>query len=333
MAKYLRPRRGSYANAAAQNISLKKGELFFEFPNGNIGKEPARLIIGDGASSYGDLEVHGSGSSTNSFQPALIHPAIYHVDFNNSNPATASWTFNSGTTAINNIQPRSTNSGTSSLLPKIIGNIKQALVNHADSLTKLNNDLYCHHISGEIDLNDYTETGTYMVDTYATTYTHGPEYTSSDGVYSTLRVIKNDRKINGNLALTQIMIFNSKIFTRQARWVSTGLSDLELSWENWVTFYKRNVRGDGDSTTCYFGTRVITVTAKSWAKVFTDQEIRNIFGISGAYFVHVTNGDYNAQGKYLTGCVHQDTAWYVRTSDNSNFTAGNLRINYLIAIF
>ena len=52
MAKYLKPRRGSKANAYDQNIGLQKGELFMEFPNGYIGKEPGRLVIGDGASSY-----------------------------------------------------------------------------------------------------------------------------------------------------------------------------------------------------------------------------------------------------------------------------------------
>jgi len=249
MAKYLRPRRGSYANAAAQNILLKKGELFFEFPNSNIGKEPARLIIGDGASSYGDLEVHGSGSSTNSFQPALIHPAIYHVDFNNSNPATENWTFNSGTTAINNIQPRSTNSSTSSLLPKIIGNIKQALVNHADSLTKLNNDLsyaeYYQDNATTIDLNDLkTQNKTYMFGPTAICTNSPYSEGATTGNSYTLQVIKNEDSIpipgiiSGiTVVCTQIAYTagsNNTIYTRHYIGYRRSQTLTDYTWDRWI---------------------------------------------------------------------------------------------------
>lgn len=143
MAKYLKPRRGSTSSAVAQKMILKKGEIFFEFPNGHTGKEPAKLMIGDGISGYDMQSVNPddtSGASIDSWQPGLIHPVLYSPEFTDSNPSTSSWTFNSGTYAINKIKPYSKDSHMGNL-PKIIGNIKEALVNHADSLNKLNEDI------------------------------------------------------------------------------------------------------------------------------------------------------------------------------------------------
>jgi hypothetical protein len=139
MSKYLKPCRGSYNSAVEQSLILKKGELFFEFPHGSTGKEPAKIMIGDGVSGYGTSGVNPndtSGASTNSFAPALIHPVLYSPEFTDSNYATASWNINSGTAAISNIKPYSKDSHMGNL-PKIIGNIKQALCNHADSIMKL----------------------------------------------------------------------------------------------------------------------------------------------------------------------------------------------------
>lgn len=139
MAKYLKPCRGSYNSAVEQSMILKKGELFFEFPHGSTGKEPAKIMIGDGVSGYGMSGVNPndtSGASTNSFAPALIHPVLYSPEFTDSNYATASWNINSGTASISNIKPYSKDSHMGNL-PKIIGNIKQALCNHADSIMKL----------------------------------------------------------------------------------------------------------------------------------------------------------------------------------------------------
>lgn len=139
MSKYLKPCRGSYNSAVEQSLILKKGELFFEFPHGSTGKEPAKIMIGDGVSGYGMSGVNPndtSGASTNSFAPALIHPVLYSPEFTDSNYATASWNINSGTAAISNIKPYSKDSHMGNL-PKIIGNIKQALCNHADSIMKL----------------------------------------------------------------------------------------------------------------------------------------------------------------------------------------------------
>lgn len=139
MSKYLKPCRGSYNSAVEQSLILKKGELFFEFPHGSTGKEPAKIMIGDGVSGYGMSGVNPndtSGASTNSFAPALIHPVLYSPEFTDSNYATASWNINSGTAAISNIKPYSKDSHMGNL-PKIIGNVKQALCNHADSIMKL----------------------------------------------------------------------------------------------------------------------------------------------------------------------------------------------------
>jgi len=136
MAKYLRPRRGSKANAVAQKIALKKGEMFLEFPNSEIGKGPGRLIIGDGATSYQNMNY--ATTATNVFRPFITDPEIYIPRFTNTNASTSDYTIDSGTEAINNIGNGSNSSTTT--LPFIIGCIKEALCKHADSINRIDKD-------------------------------------------------------------------------------------------------------------------------------------------------------------------------------------------------
>ena len=55
MASYLRPRRGKKATAEAQNIILKRGEIFFEVPTTGVGTGAGKLKMGDGTSTYSNL--------------------------------------------------------------------------------------------------------------------------------------------------------------------------------------------------------------------------------------------------------------------------------------
>ena len=241
MAKYLRPRRGTLANADSQNLLLKKGELFFEYPVGSVGMAPAKLMIGNGITQYtssNPVTTDTSGSSTNSFAPALVHPVLYRPKFTDSNCATSDWTFNAGTEAISNIKPWVNTSNQGSLLPNIIGNIKQALCNHADSLTKLNNDFIDSnnpaYLTGEVDLNDYTESGIYIITSVAG-LTHEPDYTTTEGQRAILKVIKSKTIHDDQIGVTQIMIFKSEIFTRQGLWVLDHSTHV-ISWGDWITY-------------------------------------------------------------------------------------------------
>ena len=133
MSKYLRPRRGLANYASSQNIVLKSGEIFLEFPEGeSIGKTPGRIVIGDGASSYSSLEYASTSSSD--FQPFITDPSLYNPIFNNSTYATSGWTVNSATSSIDDIGD---GTGDESL-PNIIGSVKEALCIHEDSIHALN---------------------------------------------------------------------------------------------------------------------------------------------------------------------------------------------------
>ena len=58
MASYLRPRRGKKATAIAQltaSAPLKRGEVFFEVPNGGTGTGAGRIKMGDGSTAYESL--------------------------------------------------------------------------------------------------------------------------------------------------------------------------------------------------------------------------------------------------------------------------------------
>ena len=55
MANYLRPRRGRRATAIKQNIILKRGELFMEYPEAGPGTGTGKIKMGDGVTEYADL--------------------------------------------------------------------------------------------------------------------------------------------------------------------------------------------------------------------------------------------------------------------------------------
>ena len=137
MAKYLRPRRGSQANAIAQKILLKKGEMFLEFPESEIGKGPGRLVIGDGATQYQNMDY--ATTATNVFRPFITDPEIFIPRFTDTEPSSSEWSVDAGTAAIAKMGNGSSTSTVT--LPTIIGAIKETLCKHADSITKLNNDL------------------------------------------------------------------------------------------------------------------------------------------------------------------------------------------------
>lgn len=136
MAKYLKPLRGKFSSATQQDILLRKGEMFLcLLNNDNMGQGPGAIYLGDGISAFNGYNHNGS-TVPNTAQPFLVHPAKYNPIFANTNPSTASWTIDDGSTEINNI-----GKGKAEVdLPTIIGNIKGALCKHANSITRLAND-------------------------------------------------------------------------------------------------------------------------------------------------------------------------------------------------
>jgi len=112
MESYLRPRRGKASTAISQGLVLKRGEVFFEYPEEGICTGPGKIKMGDGTTSYSAL-------------PYFIG------DINNS---TVSFTDSSGitpytnnTTYLNNIKP-------SNSIKDIFTNLKQLLVNFNSQL-------------------------------------------------------------------------------------------------------------------------------------------------------------------------------------------------------
>ena len=119
MASYLRPRRGKRATAISQNIILKKGEVFFEVPDGGVGTGAGKIKMGDGTTTYQNLPYF--------YEPAVVDVASSTIAFEE-----ASSTDN--TTLLNAI---ASGAQTSTLF----GNIKKLLRNLNTSVTSLNNDL------------------------------------------------------------------------------------------------------------------------------------------------------------------------------------------------
>lgn len=174
MAKYLRPRRGSKDSAFAQQILLKKGEMFLEFPNSEIGRGPGRLVIGDGATSYQNMNY--SSTATNVFRPFITDPELFVPRFDNSTYQTSGWTVDAGTEAINAMGDGS--SASTVAIPTLIGNIKNALCKHANSVIKLNNDL-----ANKADKTLATVDGPGLMPKLINTATASSGFLSGDGTW------------------------------------------------------------------------------------------------------------------------------------------------------
>ena len=127
MASYLRPRRGKKATAIAQlnsSAPLKRGEVFFEVPNGGTGTGAGRIKMGDGSTAYESLPYF--------LEP--FDPNSATVGFTNATAAESD-PYTTNATHTNAIVP-------SANLKTILTNLKQLLLNYNSQFTKLNNDLY-----------------------------------------------------------------------------------------------------------------------------------------------------------------------------------------------
>lgn len=120
MASYLRPRRGKKSTAESQAIVLKKGEIFFEVPDGGTGTGAGKMKMGDGATAYANLPY---------FSQPTVEDSV--VGFTDSNTETAQ---SNNATYLTNIKPANT-------LKTIFTNLKQLLYNYNAEITQLNNDL------------------------------------------------------------------------------------------------------------------------------------------------------------------------------------------------
>ena len=118
MSSYLRPRRGKKATAVSQNIILKRGEVFFEVPDGGVGTGTGKIKMGDGTTAYDSL-------------PYFLQQTT--VDVANSTIAFTESTTTDNTTLLGEIV-------TGAKLNTLIGSIKKLLSNLDYSVTSLNND-------------------------------------------------------------------------------------------------------------------------------------------------------------------------------------------------
>lgn len=129
MASYLRPRRGKKATAVAQltaSAPLKRGEVFFEVPDGGVGTGAGKIKMGDGSTAYSSLPYFLEQTEEIDIDTAT-------VGFTNSTAAESS-PYSTNATHANAIVP-------SASMKTIFTNLKQLLLNYNSQLTTLNNDL------------------------------------------------------------------------------------------------------------------------------------------------------------------------------------------------
>ena len=117
MASYLRPRRGKKSTATAQEVILKKGEIFFEVPETGVGTGIGKIKMGNGTSTYSQLPYFSE-----------------QVDVANSNITFTEDTNTDNTTLLNKVV-------TGGKLNIIIGAIKKLLNNFNTSINSLNSKI------------------------------------------------------------------------------------------------------------------------------------------------------------------------------------------------
>lgn len=187
------------------------------------------------------------------------------------------------------------------------------------------------------DLDDFIFTnkqGIYVFKT-GTGLINGPEG-SIIGPCTLQQLFNSADPVDDNIYVQQILYYAGKTYMRTCYWWQTSSTQYQTEWGEWRAPMESNrIIAAGSAWRIAIGTKVLPVTAINYAQIFTDDQLKEqLGGVSGTYFVCVSNGDYNAQAKYLTTCVRQNNkTWFVRTIDGSNFTAGNLRINYIIGVF
>ena len=137
MGKFLRPRRGNVNEAIYENITLYRGEIFLEYPEGaGVGKSPGRIIIGTGDDTYSQKK--NVTRNPDDYQPFITDPSLYvpiysdsHVSENYSYEDT-----DRGASILENIIAGVTK------LPVMLGLIKSVLCRHTDNL-RYDNDRIC----------------------------------------------------------------------------------------------------------------------------------------------------------------------------------------------
>ena len=304
MAKYLKPRRGTYSNATSNNIVLKKGEMFLCMrDDDNIGKGPGCMYIGDGASSFSQYK-HDGSTVANTTQPFLVHPKLYKPMFTNSTPQTSNYTIDAATAEINNM-----GNGTGLVnLPTIIGYAKAALCKHANSINRLALDV--EDAKGiELTQAQYDALSTAEKN-------NGLEYYITDG------------------ADTGDTILWSKVGTAALATTATNLSDgiNELFNTKVASDYYTNRMS---TYRVRASTVVRVITATSQPIVFTNAQCNSVLGVSNSTnantVVVITNGDHAAQSADVLGTFYYSGGWYVRM--NATPAAGNYRFNYFMVYF
>ena len=137
MGRFLKPRRGNINEAVYENITLLKGEMFLEYPEGaGVGKSPGRIIIGTGDDSYNKKK--NVTRNPDDYQPFITDPAIYIPIYSDSSPS-QNYSYEDtdrGASIIGNIIEEVTK------LPVMLGLIKSVLCRHTDNL-RYDNDRIC----------------------------------------------------------------------------------------------------------------------------------------------------------------------------------------------
>ena len=167
MASYLRPRRGKKATATSQltaSAPLKRGEVFFEVPDGGVGSGVGKIKMGDGTTAYEDLPYFLE-------QPTVDYTNAV-VDWTNTIAADSE---NTNATYAGNIIP-------SASLKTIFTNLKKLLLNYNSQISSVNTNFISF------------KNGVNIIVDRCTTYGSAPSSNTPSSIVTSIKNIYNNSR-------------------------------------------------------------------------------------------------------------------------------------------
>lgn len=151
--------------------------------------------------------------------------------------------------------------------------------------------------------------------------------TTWDGTHENLKdTLATKLPLSGGSVTGSIVANGSGIYLGSSSGRFAGIYTDDINCSGWI---------GGNIIRC--GTKLVQASAVNYLRVFTNSELNTLFGTTGCSnsncVVFAMNGDYSAQGKYMTGTVYENGNWYIRTSDGTNLAVGSFRVNYICIKF
>lgn len=159
---FFRPKRGKKATAETQNIILKPGELFFEYPDTGIGTGSGKVKMGDGSTPYKDLPyfLDNTGSGGGSTVTVDVDDSI--IEFTDDAST-------DNTELLNKVVSGAKLKVIIAAIKKLLSNINTSIGSYSSSITNLTNTV--NSLNNSVtSINNMAKNNKYNIESMADDY-------------------------------------------------------------------------------------------------------------------------------------------------------------------